>query len=79
MFDPISLIIQVLIAVALNIAAYLLAPKPKREQPSATRNLDDPTAEAGREIPVVFGTLTVKSPNCLWFGEKSSNAYKVKA
>ena len=57
--------------------AYLLRPKvPSRND--ATKDLENPTADAGRPIPVVFGTITVKSPNVLWFGDKSHRTYKVK-
>ena len=72
-------LVPLLIGLALNIVSYLLMPKPKSAKPEAAKDMDDPTAEAGREMMVVFGEVTVKSPNCLWFGEKSSNAYKVKA
>lgn len=65
-----------LVSVALNL---LLAPKPKAPKPDAAKDLDDPTAEAGRPIPVVFGTVTVKGLNLLWFGEKSLKTSKVKA
>jgi len=41
--------------------------------------MDDPTAEAGREIPVVFGTMTVQSLNVLWYGDKTMLTYKVNA
>lgn len=65
-----------LVSVALNL---LLAPKPKAPKPEAAKDLEDPTAEAGRPIPVVFGTVTVKGLNLLWYGEKSSQTSKVKA
>lgn len=65
-----------LVSVALNL---LLAPRPKAPKPEAATDLDDPTAEAGRPIPVVFGTVTVKGLNLLWFGEKSLKTSKVKA
>lgn len=63
--------IPLLIGLALNIIAYLLLPKAKKPKPPAATDLDDPTAEAGRPVPVVFGTLTVKSGNILWFGDKT--------
>lgn len=63
--------ISLLIGLALNIIAYLIMPKPKQPKPEAAKEMDDPTAESGRAIPVVFGTMTVKSPNIQWFGEKS--------
>lgn len=67
------------ITVALQIVSYLLMPKPKAPKPESVKDLESPTAEAGREVPVVFGTITVKSPNCLWSGEKSKRTYKVDA
>jgi hypothetical protein len=58
---------------------YLLAPKVKAPKPDAAKDLEDPTAEAGRPIPVVFGTMTVKGMNLLWYGDKGQSTYKVKA
>jgi len=71
-------VIAFFVALALNVVAYLLMPKPKQSKPEAAKDLESPTAEAGREIPVPFGTLTIKSPNCLWFGDKNMNTYQVK-
>jgi hypothetical protein len=66
-------------AVALTAITYLLMPKPKTPKPEAMTDLEDPTAEAGRPIPVVFGTITVKGLNLLWFGNKGLRTYKTKA
>lgn len=66
-------------AVALVALSLILMPKPKAPKPDIAKDLDDPTAEAGKPIPVVFGTITVKGLNCLWFGDKSMVTYKVKA
>ena len=71
-------LVPLLIGLALNIVSYLLMPKPKSAKPEAAKDMDDPTAEAGREMTVVFGEVTVKSPNCLWFGEKSSSTYEIR-
>jgi hypothetical protein len=71
--------IAVAIAVAIAAVAIVLMPKPKTPKPDAAKDLDDPTAEAGRPIPVVFGTITVKGLNNLWFGEKAIVSKKVKA
>lgn len=69
--------VQLLIGLALNIIAYLIAPGPKEPKPPAAQDLDDPTAEAGIPIPVVFGTITVKGLNLLWFGDKQIVERKV--
>lgn len=67
------------ISLAISIVSYLIMPKAKAPKPEAAKDLEDPTAEAGRPIPVVFGTMTVKGLNVLWFGDKSKHTYKVKA
>lgn len=75
---PLPLLAVIAITVALNVAAYLLTPKPKTPKPAAAQDLEAPTAEAGRPIPVVFGTKKVASANVLWFGEISKTSYEVK-
>lgn len=71
-------IVQLLIAVAVSVVSYLITPKPK--QPSGvTKDLEAPVAEAGKPIPKVWGTLTIKGVNVLWYGDKSVREYKVKA
>jgi len=67
------------IVVAALVISYALMPKPKQPKPPAVQDLDNPTAEAGREIPVVFGTITVKALNVLDFTDKSIHSYEIKA
>lgn len=71
-------LVYFIIALVLSVAAYMLAPKPKQAQ-TATSDLNAPTVSAGRPVPVVFGTVTMKSPNILWYGDKRKREYKVKA
>ena len=73
-----NFVVQILIAVALTVVAYLLMPKPKRPKPPAAKDMDGPTAEAGRPIPVIFGTITIKGVNCLWYGDKRMQEYEIK-
>lgn len=75
----IGFLLTLLITVAISVASALLRPKPKQPRPDAVKDLEDPTAEAGRPIPVVFGRITVSSGNVLWFGQKAANTYTVKA
>ena len=70
--------VALLVGLAINIIAYLIMPKPKQPKPPAAKDLEDPTAEAGRPMPVVFGTITVKGGNIVWFGEKSLKEYEKK-
>lgn len=66
-------------AIALTVINYLLTPKPKAPKPDATTDLEDPVTEAGKPVPVPFGTITIKGLNVLWYGDKSVIAKKVSA
>jgi hypothetical protein len=70
--------VQLLVALAINILAYLIAPKPKTPKPPAAQDLENPTAEAGRPIPVAFGEITIKGGNVLWYGNKRIRTIKVR-
>lgn len=74
-----SILIMLVVAVALSIVAYMLTPKPKQPKPAAAQDLESPTAEAGRPVPVVFGTMTMKGVNLLWYGDKQVRQYQVKS
>ena len=50
--------------------SWALAPKPPPGAPPATLDqFDAPTAAEGKPIPVIFGTVLVKSPNVVWYGD----------
>lgn len=74
-----AFLVLLAIVVALSVISYLLMPKPKAPKPGSVEDLDNPTAEAGREIPVVFGTITTKGLNVLDFGDKSVFSYKISS
>jgi len=67
-----------LIALAVNVVAYLILPRPKQPKPPAAADFEAPTADANRPIPVVWGDITIKSPNFLWWGEKETVEREVK-
>lgn len=75
-----NFIIQAVIAIAsVLIGSFVTAlAQPKAATPEV-RDIDDPTSDAGREVPVVFGTVRVKGVNILWFGEKTTKSYQVNA
>lgn len=56
--------------------SYALAPKPPKPKPASLSDFDIPTAEEGRPIPVVFGTILVTGPNVLWYGDLRTKAIK---
>ena len=71
--------IVALAAVASVALSLILMPKPKTPKPDAAKDLEDPTAEAGKPNPVVFGTITVKGLNVLAFMDKATHTYKKTA
>jgi hypothetical protein len=75
----INFLIQAAIMIAIMVLSYVLAPKPKKPKPAELKDLENPTAEAGRPIKKFWGTLTINDPNILWFGDKSMRDYEVNA
>lgn len=71
-------IVQIIVAIVMAALSYLFMPRPKAPTPDAAEELDVPTADAGMPVPVVFGTMTVRSPNALWTGDVSTTSEKVK-
>ena len=54
----------------------MLAPHPRGPQPSALGDFSVPTAEEGRAIPVVYGTVKIGGTNTVWWGDLKSQAVK---
>lgn len=75
----IAALIQIAIAIVVQAISVALMPKPKGPKPDAVKDLDSPTAEAGRPMPRLFGTAIIKSPNTIWFGEKAALTYETRA
>ena len=50
---------------------FLLTPKPKVEggRPKGLGDFDFPTATEDRAVPIVWGTVDIKGPNVLWYGD----------
>jgi hypothetical protein len=72
---PIAMIIMVVIAVAMMAASLLLMPKPPSTSASAASG---PTAQSGMPMPVIAGSVIVKSPNCLGWWDNQINRFKEK-
>lgn len=54
-------------ALALAVS-YSMTPKPQSRPPAGLGDFNVPTAEVGREIPVLFGTRKLEGPNVVWYG-----------
>lgn len=53
----------------LSYLAYLLRPKPPAPEPGTIEVSDVPVANAADPIPKIYGTVWVKSPNVVWYGD----------
>lgn len=67
-----------LLGTAMMILGYMLMPKPKQEKPPSTDDLDEPTAEAGRPIPVIWGSMAISSPNLIGNWDKLSRHRRMR-
>lgn len=62
------------ILIIATFVAVALAPKPPIPKPASLADFAVPTADEGRPIPVVFGTVTVTGSNVIWYGNLTSEA-----
>ncbi|UVK46808.1 hypothetical protein BPNPMPFG_002518 [Mesorhizobium sp. AR07] len=79
MFFLIPILINIVIGIALQAIGYLMLPKPKSEKGAEVTDMDNPTAEGGRPIPVVFGEKEVTGVNILWYGDKETTSREIDA
>jgi hypothetical protein len=75
---PWNFVIQLLIVLVSNIVTNALRPKTKPPDPAALGDFSVPTAEEGREVPVIFGTVWMSDPNVTWYGDLRSTPIKSK-
>ena len=75
-------LIYIAVMLVLSMVSYYISrknqPEPVAPKPAALEDFSVPTAEVGREIPVLFGTRWIKSPNVVWFGDLMIEAKKEK-
>src|ERR1041384_7743173 len=70
---------QVIWFIVTTLVSIALAPKPKPPRAAALEDFDFPTAEEGRPIPVVFGTVEISGPNVLWYGQLQVKAIRKRS
>lgn len=67
------------IVVATTVVSVLLKPHAPGARPSALGDFQAPTAEEGRVIPVIFGTVKISAPNVVWYGDFHTYPIKVRS
>ena len=68
--DIIYAVVMMVISAAIS---YLAAPRPERND-AVVGKLDVPTAEAGKNIPVVFGDMLLKDSNVIDYFDPQTRA-----
>ena len=62
-------LISFVVTILSTVLSMVFRPKPIPPAAAALSDFQVPTAEAGRPIPVVFGTVLIKGPNVVWYGD----------
>lgn len=70
--------VYVAVFVVSLVISYASMPKPQSTPPAGLGDFKVPTAEEGREIPVLFGTRDVTAPNVVWYGDLKTAAIRKK-
>lgn len=62
-----------------TVALYtFLSPNVENRPPAGIEDLQVPTAEDGRPIPVLFGCRDLRAPNVVWYGDLDTVPIKAK-
>lgn len=69
-------IIAVVLAVVSTALSIALQPRQIPPPAAGIGDLQAPIAEEGRPIPVVFGTVLLRAPNVVWYGDLTTEPVK---
>ena len=65
----VGFIIYAIIAIVSGLLLSARAAKPPKAKPLALEDFQVPTAEDGRDYPVLYGTCWFADPNITWYGD----------
>lgn len=70
--------VSLAISAVVTTASYFLRPSAKQPgvSPATLDEIDFPTAEEGRPLPVLFGRRWVGSGCCVWYGDLGTEEIK---
>lgn len=66
----------IIIAIGLAVLSYALMPKPPAPPRQKAQDVQTPTIDAGRPIPVLFGRMRIKAPGVLTYGGQHNQEVK---
>ena len=70
--------VYAIVFIASLVVSYAMMPKPQSAPPPGLGDIKAPTAEEGREIPVLSGTRIIEGPNVVWYGDLRTVPVKKK-
>lgn len=68
----------IVFTLAFGLFSAYKAQKSYSQKPAGLGDVTAPTAEEGREIPVIFGTVDLEGPNVCMFGDLKTTPIKDK-
>ena len=74
---PFFMVALLVISIVTSVLSGLLRKIPKVKV-SPAGDVQAPTAEEGRNIPVIFGTCLMRAPNVVWYGNFGTSEIKKK-
>lgn len=60
-----------------SLISYALSPRPQNQKPEGFEDVEIPSVEEGKDIPVIFGRMEI-SPFVGWYGDFSTKAIKAE-
>ncbi|AUR88723.1 TMhelix containing protein [Vibrio phage 2.117.O._10N.261.45.E9] len=58
------------------VVSFAMAPSTQSQPAAGLGDFKAPTAEDGREIPVLFGTKEITGSNTVWYGDLRTEAIR---
>ena len=66
-------VVALVVAMVVSVA---MQPKSQTRPAAGLGEFNVPTAEVGREIPVLFGTRDIRGQNIVWYGDLDTDKIK---
>ena len=70
--------LQIFLAVAVAVANYFLFGRKKKAKRPEIEDLEIPSANAGRPVPKLYGTMAFSGLNVLAKADRGTNTFKIK-
>lgn len=73
------MLVYFIVMVAVTLLSLALAPGPKSQKPPLLGDFSVPTAQDGRDITMIFGTVWIDDPNIINYGNLRTRPIHAKS